>query len=438
MKSKKFYIKTFGCQMNEYDSNKISELLKSISFKRIDEIGEADCFIFNTCHIRDKATQKVYSDIGKIKKIYKNKPKPIFVLAGCVAQAESSIVFEKSDYVDIVVGPQAYHKLPNMIKNFIEKRDRQVDTNLNVDEKFDALQFLENKLSKVSSFITIQEGCDKFCKFCVVPYTRGPEFSRDYKKIIDEAKSLSENGAREIVLLGQNVRSYKYNDVSLAKLIKKISKIEDIKRIRFTTSHPNDFDEELISLFGEEPKLMPQLHLPVQSGSNKILKLMNRNHTRDDYLNLIDRFRNKKPDIQFSSDFIVGYPGETEGHFQLLRNFIEEIKFERLGIFTYSEEEGTVASELKDDVARDVKDYRKNLLQDIQQEISFEKNSSFIGKELKVIIDKSANKVSIGRTEYDSPEIDNIVHVKGKAVEGSFVNVKIEKVNEYELIGNIV
>ena len=212
MKSKKFYIKTFGCQMNEYDSNKISELLKSISFKQIDEIDEADCFIFNTCHIRDKATQKVYSDIGKIKKIYKKKPKPIFVLAGCVAQAESSIVFEKSDYVDIVVGPQAYHKLPNLIKNFIEKRQRQVDTNLNVDEKFDALQTLENRLSKVSSFITIQEGCDKFCKFCVVPYTRGPEFSRDYKKIIEEAKSLSENGAREIVLLGQNFKNFRYKE----------------------------------------------------------------------------------------------------------------------------------------------------------------------------------------------------------------------------------
>ena len=243
MKSKKFYIKTFGCQMNEYDSNKISALLNSISFEKIDKIDEADCFIFNTCHIREKATQKVYSDIGKIKKIYRNKTKPIFVLAGCVAQAESSVVFDKSDYVDIVVGPQAYHKLPNLIKNFIEKREKQVDTNLNLDEKFDILQLLDNKLSKVSSFITIQEGCDKFCKFCVVPYTRGPEFSRDHNKIIDEAKFLSENGAKEIILLGQNVSSYNHNGISLAKLIKKISKIEDIKRIRFTTSHPNDFDE---------------------------------------------------------------------------------------------------------------------------------------------------------------------------------------------------
>ena len=289
MKSKKFYIKTFGCQMNEYDSNKISNLLSSMSFKKIDKIEQADCFIFNTCHIREKATQKVYSDIGKIKKIYKNNTKPIFVLAGCVAQAESSIVFDKSDYVDIVVGPQAYHKLPNLIKNFIDKRERQVDTNLNVDEKFEVLQNLDYRESKVSSFVTIQEGCDKFCKFCVVPYTRGPEFSRDHTKIIDEVKSLSDNGTKEIILLGQNVSSYNHNGVSLAKLIKKISKINGIKRVRFTTSHPNDFDDELIYLFSEEPKLMPQLHLPVQSGSNKILKLMNRNHTRDDYLNLIEK-----------------------------------------------------------------------------------------------------------------------------------------------------
>ena len=200
MKLKKFYIKTLGCQMNEYDSNKISDLLESISFEKIDKMDEADCFVLNTCHIRAKATQKVYSDIGKIKKIYKNKSKPIFVLAGCVAQAESSIVFEKSDYVDIVVGPQAYYKLPELIERFIAKKKKQVDTNLSVDDKFDTLQHLDSKVSKVSSFVTIQEGCDKFCKFCVVPYTRGPEFSRDSKKIIDEIKALADNGTKEIVL----------------------------------------------------------------------------------------------------------------------------------------------------------------------------------------------------------------------------------------------
>ena len=224
MNQKKFYIKTFGCQMNEYDSNKISDLMNSIAYQKIDKIDEADCFIFNTCHIREKATQKVYSDIGKIKKIYKDKKKPIFVLAGCVAQAESSMVFEKSDYVDIVVGPQAYHKLPSLIKSFQSNRQRFVETELDVDGKFDVLKNLKNTKSKISSFVTIQEGCDKFCKFCVVPYTRGPEFSRDHNKILDEILSLTDNGTKEIVLLGQNVSAYKNNDISLAKLIKKNSK----------------------------------------------------------------------------------------------------------------------------------------------------------------------------------------------------------------------
>jgi len=213
MNLKKFYIKTFGCQMNEYDSNKISDLMSSISYQKIDKIDEADCFIFNTCHIREKATQKVYSDIGKIKKIYKDKKKPIFVLAGCVAQAESSMVFEKSDYVDIVVGPQAYHKLPSLIKNFQKCNEKSVDTELDVDEKFDVLKKIKNTHSKISSFVTIQEGCDKFCKFCVVPYTRGPEFSRDHNKIIDEILSLIDHGTKEIILLGQNVSAYKDNEI---------------------------------------------------------------------------------------------------------------------------------------------------------------------------------------------------------------------------------
>src|SRR5210317_2466501 len=254
--------------MNEYDSNRIADLLQSIDLKRVDDEQLADYFIFNTCHIREKATQKVYSDIGKIKKIYKNKRKPIFVLAGCVAQAESSVVIEKSDYVDIVVGPQAYHKLPNLINEFNLKKQKSVDTELNVDEKFDVLKNIKNTNSKISSFVTIQEGCDKFCKFCVVPYTRGPEFSRSADTIIKEVQNLVDYGTREVVLLGQNVSAYQHEDFNLAKLIKQIATIAKLERIRFTTSHPNDFDEELINIFKDEPKLMPQLHLPVQSGSN--------------------------------------------------------------------------------------------------------------------------------------------------------------------------
>ena len=437
MKSKKFYIKTFGCQMNEYDSNKISELLNSISFKQTDKIDEADFFIFNTCHIRDKATQKVYSDIGKIKKIYKNKTKPIFVLAGCVAQAESSIVFDKSDYVDIVVGPQAYHKLPNLIKNFIEKSEKQVDTNLNVDEKFDVLQLLDNKaskVSKVSNFITIQEGCDKFCKFCVVPYTRGPEFSRDHKKIIDEAKSLSESGTKEIILLGQNVSSYNHDGISLAKLIKKISKIEDIKRIRFTTSHPNDFDEELISLFSEEQKLMPQLHLPVQSGSNKILKLMNRNHTRDDYLKLIDRFRDKRSDIQFSSDFIVGYPGETDSDHQDTIDLVKKVGFLFSYSFIYSQRPGTPATNFEE-ISRETTKKRLEQLQSVLFKQQLEFNHLMVNKENNVLFEnKTQDKEQFfGRNQYMVP-----VFVKNDLIKaGEIKKIFIQNANRNNLFGKL-
>lgn len=253
--------------MNEYDSNRIADLLQSIDLKRVDDEQLADYFIFNTCHIREKATQKVYSDIGKIKKIFRDKrSKPTFILAGCVAQAESSVVFEKSDFVDIVVGPQAYHKLPGIIQEHNQNREKICNTDLDVSEKFDTLNSYKNNFSKVSSFVTIQEGCDKFCKFCVVPYTRGPEFSRSADTIIKEVQNLVDYGTREVVLLGQNVSAYQHEDFNLAKLIKQIATIAKLERIRFTTSHPNDFDEELINIFKSEPKLMPQLHLPVQSG----------------------------------------------------------------------------------------------------------------------------------------------------------------------------
>jgi len=434
MKSKKFYIKTFGCQMNEYDSNKISDLLSSISFKKIDKIDEADCFIFNTCHIREKATQKVYSDIGKIKKIFKNNTKPIFVLAGCVAQAESSIVFDKSDYVDIVVGPQAYHKLPNMIKNFIDKRERQVDTNLSVDEKFEVLQSLDYKESKVSSFITIQEGCDKFCKFCVVPYTRGPEFSRNNVKIIDEVKSLSDNGTKEIILLGQNVSSYNDNGVTLAKLIKKISKINGIKRVRFTTSHPNDFDDELISLFSEEPKLMPQLHLPIQSGSDKILKLMNRNHTRSYYLKLIDKFREKRSDIQFSSDFIVGYPGETNSDHNDTIDLVKKVGFSLSYSFIYSQRPGTPATNFSE-VSKEITKQRLEELQAVLFKQQLEFNHLMINKENNVLFEnKTQNKEQFfGRNQYMVP-----VFVKNDLIKaGEIKKIFIQNANRNNLFGKI-
>ena len=434
MNLKKFYIKTFGCQMNEYDSNKISDLMSSISYQKIDKIDEADCFIFNTCHIREKATQKVYSDIGKIKKIYKDKKKPIFVLAGCVAQAESSMVFEKSDYVDIVVGPQAYHKLPSLIKNFQKCNEKSVDTELDVDEKFDVLKKIKNTHSKISSFVTIQEGCDKFCKFCVVPYTRGPEFSRDHNKIIDEILSLTDHGTKEIILLGQNVSAYKDNEISLAKLIKKIAKINDVKRIRFTTSHPNDFDQELISLFGEEPKLMPQLHLPVQSGSDKILKLMNRNHTRSDYLDLIEKFRKVKPDIQFSSDFIVAFPGETDEDFLDTIDLIKEVKFSLSYSFIYSQRPGTPAtslSKVNDKISQKRLEELQGLL--FKQQVEF--NHSMINHENVVLFEnKTQNEEQFfGRNQYMTP-----VFIKNSTIKaGEIKKIFIENANRNNLFGKL-
>ena len=434
MSQKKFYIKTFGCQMNEYDSNKISDLMNSIAYQKIDKIDEADCFIFNTCHIREKATQKVYSDIGKIKKIYKDKKKPIFVLAGCVAQAESSIVFEKSDYVDIVVGPQAYHKLPSLIKSFQSNRQRSVETELDVDGKFNVLNNLKNTKSKISSFVTIQEGCDKFCKFCVVPYTRGPEFSRDHNKILDEILSLTDNGTKEIVLLGQNVSVYKNNDISLAKLIKKIAKINNVKRIRFTTSHPNDFDQELISLFGEESKLMPQLHLPVQSGSDKILKLMNRNHTRSDYLNLIEKFRKEKSDIQFSSDFIVGFPGETnEDHLDTI-NLVKEVKFSLSYSFIYSSRPGTKSSTEVDDTSISVKKERLLVLQEKLKEIQYSFNQEFCNKTVKVLIENQ----SLSNPEYffgRTPFMQSVYIKSNDLVPGYEKDIDITSCNHKSLYG---
>src|SRR5210317_245026 len=398
--------------MNEYDSNRIADLLQSIDLKRVDDEQLADYFIFNTCHIREKATQKVYSDIGKIKKIFRDKrSKPTFILAGCVAQAESSMVFEKSDYVDIVVGPQAYHKLPSLISNFLKTNEKLIETDLNVDEKFDTLKNLKNTESKVSSFITIQEGCDKFCKFCVVPYTRGPEYSRNHKKIIEEVEMLADHGTREIIF-----------------------KIKNILRIRFTTSHPNDFDEELINLFGEEQKLMPQLHLPVQSGSDKILKLMNRNHTRLDYLKLIEKFRKVKSDIQFSSDFIVGYPGETETDHLDTINLVREVGFTLSYSFIYSQRPGTPSTEL-DKISSEISKQRLEQLQGILFKQQIEFNHSMVNKENIVLFENRTkdSRQFFGRNEYMTP-----VFIENTIINtGEIKKIFIENANRNNLFGKL-
>ena len=309
-------------------------------------MSEADCYILNTCHIREKATDKVYHDIGRVKKQFRNKMKPIVLVTGCVAQAEGDILLKKEKYIDAVIGPQSYHKINNIISNLEKKQKRVNFTEFDVIEKFDSLNSLRNTNNKISTFLTIQEGCDKFCKFCVVPYTRGAEYSRSLNEILLEAKQLVNNGAKEITLLGQNVNAYNYKGVRLSNLIFEISKIKSLERIRYTTSHPKDFTQDLIDAHKNCRKLMPLVHLPVQSGSNKILKAMNRKHTIEEYLSIIDKLKKIKPEIKFSSDFIIGYPGETLEDFKKTINLMKSIRFINSFSFVFSARPGTPAFNL--------------------------------------------------------------------------------------------
>ena len=325
--SQKIFIKTFGCQMNEYDSNRIFDSVKKIGFEKTDNYGDANCYLLNTCHIRDKAKEKVYHEIGRVKKIFRSKQKPLVIIAGCVAQAENQEMLKREPYIDLVIGPQSYHKINDTILSYIQKKKKMEETEFDAISKFKYFSKIKNEAGKVSSFLTIQEGCDKFCHFCVVPYTRGPEYSRPFQQIIDEAKYVSEKGTKEIVLLGQNVNAYNAGKNRLSNLIMEIEKIEDIKRIRYTTSHPKDMTEDLIDIYKNSQKLMPLVHLPVQSGSDKILELMNRKHTVKDYLRIFEKLKNINSKIEFSSDFIIGYPGEKEEDFENTLSLIETVNF---------------------------------------------------------------------------------------------------------------
>ncbi len=332
----KIFIKTFGCQMNEYDSNRIYDSVKKIGFEKTDNYVDANCYLLNTCHIRDKAKEKVYHEIGRVKKIFRSKQKPLVIIAGCVAQAENQEMLKREPYIDLVIGPQSYHKINDTILSHIQKKKKMEETEFDAISKFKYFSKIKNEAGKVSSFLTIQEGCDKFCHFCVVPYTRGPEYSRPFQQIIDEAKYLSEKGTKEIVLLGQNVNAYNDGKNRLSNLIMEIEKIEDIKRIRYTTSHPKDMTEDLIDVYKNSQKLMPLVHLPVQSGSDKILELMNRKHTIKDYLHIFEKLKNINSKIEFSSDFIIGYPGEKEEDFENTLSLIETVNFINSYSFIFS------------------------------------------------------------------------------------------------------
>ena len=331
---KNLFIKTFGCQMNEYDSERIEDILSNSGFERKNNMDNADCIVINTCHIREKSTDKIYHDVGRIKKKFRNKKKPLVIISGCVAQAEGEIILKKEKFVDAVIGPQSYHQINQLVSTLERKSKFRNLTEFQTIKKFDEIKVNRKFKNKISSFITIQEGCDKFCKFCVVPYTRGPEFSRNFNDIIEEANNLVNSGSREITLLGQNVNAYRSGEKKLSDLIIELEKIDRLKRIRYTTSHPNDMTYDLIEVHKTSKKLMPLLHLPVQSGSSRILKEMNRNHSIADYLQVVNKLKKAKPNIKFSSDFIIGYPSESDYDFEATIKLLSEVKF--INTYSYS------------------------------------------------------------------------------------------------------
>jgi len=438
MTNKSFFIKSYGCQMNEYDSEKITSLLLKDGYSNSDDINKADLIVFNTCNIREKAAQKVYSDIGRVTK--KNNNKTI-ALVGCVAQAENDEIFKKNKDVDIVLGPQSYHLLPKMIDAHNEYQKKQINTDFIINEKFDFIH--EEKSPKgVSSYITIQEGCDKFCAFCVVPFTRGPEYSRSVINIVEETKSLIDRGTREIILLGQNVNAYSYSDeqnmtYSISKLIDEISKLDNVKRIRYTTSHPNNMDQELMRLHGSNEKLMPFLHLPVQSGSDEILKNMNRKYSIDEYKKIIDGLKTYCPNIEISSDFIIGFPGETKKDFQETLALIDYVQFKQSYSFIYSERPGTKAANLEDNTLLEEKKERLEILQQKLQKIQLEFNTSFCNTNLTNVLIENQSQSNpeyyFGRSTFLQP-----VYVKAKNLTvGDIVPIGIETCNHKSLYGTI-
>ncbi len=421
--------------MNEYDSNRILDLTKRINYLPTKNLNETDCYILNTCHIREKATDKVYHDIGRVKKEFRNKPKPIVLVVGCVAQAEGGLLLKREKYIDAVVGPQSYHQINEMILK-LEKKHKPINvTEFDVIEKFDNFNTLKNTDSKISSFLTIQEGCDKFCKFCVVPYTRGAEYSRSTKELVIEANQLVENGAREINLLGQNVNAYNYNNKKLSDLIIEISKIKNLKRIRYTTSHPIDFTEDLIEAHKICKKLMPLIHLPVQSGSNKILEAMNRKHTVEKYLEIINKLVKVKPNIKFSSDFIIGYPGETHNDFKKTVDLMNKIGFINSFSFMFSARPGTPAFNLKKIEEKDAKS-RLIEFQSTAEKIKTSYRKKLIKKTAKVLFE---NKMKSGNRYFGRDEYFNSVIVENSSdLTGKIKNVKILKVNQNTLFGEVI
>ena len=438
--TKKVFIKTYGCQMNVYDSERMADVLSPIGYAPVDAPDEADLVILNTCHIREKAAEKVYSELGRIRQHKeKNKPEMKVAVAGCVAQAEGEEIMRRAPVVDMVLGPQTYHKLPEMIARVARGTGDVLETEFDTLEKFDQLP--ETRQAKgFSSFLTIQEGCDKFCTFCVVPYTRGAEVSRPVSQIVAEARSLASQGVREITLIGQNVDAYHAegpdgSEWGLGELIEHVALIGGIDRLRFTTSHPRDMDDELIAVLGREKKLMPYLHLPIQAGSNKVLHAMNRGHTYDEYKTLIAKIREARPDIALSGDFIVGFPGETEADFEQTMKCVEEIGYASSFSFKYSIRPGTPGASLPRQVPEDVKSERLKRLQDLlyTQQLAF--NKSLIGRTLDVLVENGGR--DDGQLFGRSPYLQGTHFDGGLDLVGQIVPVLITGAGRNSLTGEL-
>ena len=416
----KIYIKTYGCQMNIYDSERIQDLMAMSGYQYTDSIEEANLLVINTCHIREKASEKLFSELGRVKihkeAMQKKGEQMIVAVAGCVAQAEGKEIFKRAPIVDIIVGPESYQTLPDLVGKLLREKSKQINLEFDANHKFDNI-FHHNKTTKFSSFLTIQEGCDKFCTFCVVPYTRGAEYSKNYQQIVNDANILSSQGAKEIYLLGQNVNAYHFEHSEvlnkepqnktksdLADLIKEIANIKNIERIRYTTSQPADMNDSLINAHRDIEKLMPFLHLPVQAGSNQILKAMNRKHSREDYFKIIEKLRSVKPDMGLSSDFIVGFPGETDQDFKQTLDLVEKIGFAQCYSFKYSPRPGTPAHDDDNQVPEHIKVERLAELQALltKQQIAF--NKSFENKTMKILFEKEAPKSNKSGAE-NKPQI---------------------------------
>ena len=433
--NQKIFIKTFGCQMNEYDSNRIYDVVRKIGYYKTENYEDANCYLLNTCHIRDKAKEKVYHEIGRVKKKFRAKQKPLVIIAGCVAQAENQEILKREPYIDLVIGPQSYHKINDTILNYIKEKKKIEEIEFDTISKFEYLKKIKNDTRGISSYLTIQEGCDKFCHFCVVPYTRGPEYSRPFNQILEEAKHLVNNGTKEIILLGQNVNAYNNEGIRLSKLILEIENLSGLDRVRYTTSHPKDMTEDLIEVYKYSKKLMPLVHLPVQSGSNKILKLMNRKHTINEYYRIFDKFKNINPNIEFSSDFIIGYPEENDQDFADTLNLVKNIKFINSFSFIFSPRPGTVAADLEL-IDKKISFERLEIIQDQLFDNQTKMNKSLEDKTINVLVENlTDDKTQVfGRSEY----MTSVIFNGNKEDIGKILPVRIIKSNRSTLFGEVI